>query len=68
MATERPKVALVADAGNSGGGARKNRTLYDHRCTICGTWMETTIKKSKKGVKILMYFCPECGFSYSTQE
>jgi predicted RNA-binding Zn-ribbon protein involved in translation (DUF1610 family) len=30
--------------------------------------METTIKKSKKGTEIFMYFCPECGFSYSLQD
>ena len=47
---------------------KRNHTLYDHKCTICGAWMETTVKKSKKGTEIVMYFCPECGFSYSIQE
>ncbi len=46
----------------------KDRTIFDQKCITCGTWMNTTKEKSKKGAVIITYSCPECGLSYSVGE
>ena len=45
----------------------KNRALFDHKCSTCGSWMKSETKKSEKGVDIITYSCPECGLSYSAE-
>ncbi|MBN1133701.1 MAG: hypothetical protein JXA38_02025 [Methanosarcinaceae archaeon] len=45
----------------------RNRTLFDQKCITCGTWMNITESKSKKGAVIITYFCPECGLSYTVE-
>ncbi len=65
MSNEKEKGEKMAGKNES---STKDRTIFDQKCITCGTWMNTTKEKSKKGVVIITYSCPECGLSYSVGE
>lgn len=39
----------------------------DQKCPTCGSWMETSIKTTPGGMRIVTYNCSECGLNYSVE-